>query len=181
MLIRLLLLTHLLLIVGCDDGAQRVQVAISGTRTHGLANDAGSMTIVRGNANPVTAQSKVEPLLYILTLAPSIQGNESGTSESSDAYVTTFKRTWKTPRGDLSAELSWDRRTDIVSAANTTFDRKRGNVFVLAITPQGKFVANQHGPIDVGLDEFAALPKIQATLPTDSPAKTVALLPKELE
>ena len=72
-------------------------------------------------------------------------------------------------------ELSWDRRADRVSAGGATFDRQRGNVFVLVRDPSGKVTVTQAGPLDAGLDAAAALPRIQSLLPNDSPAKAVKL------
>lgn len=75
----------------------------------------------------------------------------------------------------MALDLSWDRENDRVTAGGSTFDRPRGNAFVLIRDSSGKVLATQLGPIDAGLDMSKVLQQIQAASPADSPAKNVAL------
>ena len=162
---------------GCDDGAQHGKFAVNGSSFRSVADVPGSLTIVRGDAQPLTPQSKgQQPLLYILALAPSITASGSGSANEDGTYVSTYRQTWDTPQGKVAVELSWDRRTDKVSAGGATFDRTKGNAFVLLQEPSGRVSATQLVPIDAGLDPFVALGQMQAALPADSPAKNVALI-----
>jgi hypothetical protein len=115
-------------------------------------------------------------LLYILTLAPSITASGSGSSNDEGTYVSTYRQSWETAQGKVTVELSWDRQTDKVTAGGAAFDRQQGNVFVLIRDASGSISVTQAGPLNAGLDEFIALPQIQAALPADSPAKNVTLV-----
>ncbi|HEV2293592.1 MAG TPA: hypothetical protein VGR35_07040 [Tepidisphaeraceae bacterium] len=174
------LLSFILLAIaacGCDDGAQHGLFAVAGSSSRSVAAVPGSLTIVRGDPQPLTPQSKgQQPLLYILALAPSISASGSGSANEDGTYVSTYREIWDTVQGKVAVELSWDRRTDKVSAAGATFDRTRGNAFVLLREPSGKVSATQLGPFDAGLDPFVALEQMQAALPAGSPAKHVALV-----
>jgi hypothetical protein len=176
--VRYLLLFFSLLttaVCGCD-GAQRGQFAVIGSSSRSFSGIPGSLTIVRGQPQPLTAQGGGEqPLLYILVLAPSITPSGSGSTSENGAYVSTYKNVWDTGQGKVTVGLSWDRRTDKVSAGGATFDRQKGNVFVLVRAPSGAVAVTQSGPLNASLDAFAALPQIQAALPANSPAKTVTL------
>lgn len=162
---------------GCDDGAQHGRFAVNGSSSRSVADVAGSLTIVRGDPQPLTPQSTgQQPLLYILALAPSVTATGSGSSNDEGTYVSTYRESWDTAQGKVTVELSWDRRTDNVSAGGATFDRQQGNVFVLIRDASGTVAATQAGPLNAGLDEFVALPQIQAALPAESPAKSVTLV-----
>ena len=115
-------------------------------------------------------------MLYILALAPSITASGSGSWNEDGTYVSTCKQSWDTAQGKVTLELSWDRRTDKVSAGGATFDRQRGNAFVLIRGPSGAVAVTQAGPLSAGLDGVVALLQIQAALPADSPAKNVTLV-----
>jgi hypothetical protein len=172
----LILLTVLLFTAGCDDGAQHGRFSFSGSSSHSLADITGVLTIVQGDALPLGAQSTgQQPLLYILMLAPSVTATGSGSEGRDGSYVSMYKESWHTPHGKVSLELSWDRRSDQVKAGGATFDRAPGNVFVLVRDAAGGTHVTQAGPLDAGLDHAAALPKIQALLQGDSPAKKVTL------
>ena len=162
---------------GCDDGLQKGRFSLSGSSSRSVAKVTGSFTVVHGDTLPPAAQSAgTQPLLYLLVLVPSVRATGASTSSEEGTYVSTYRESWRTPQGDVAVEVKWDRRTDTVAAGGATFDRQRGNVFVVVRDALGKVTVTQAGPIDAGLDEFAALPKIQALLPADSPAKDVALV-----
>jgi hypothetical protein len=164
-------------IYGCDDGAQHGRFAVNGTSSRSVANVPGALTIVQGDPQPLTAQSTgQQPLLYVLFLAPSITATGSGLRHEDGKLVSTLEQTWDTAGGKVAVALSWNRQTDQVTAGGATFDRGQGNVFVLVRDPSGVVTATQSGPVDAGLDELTALPKIQAALPADSPAKGVTLV-----
>jgi hypothetical protein len=164
-------------VCGCDDGVQYGRFSVGGTSSHSLADVAGALTIVRGQPQPRTRQNTGEqPLLYILALAPSITASGAGSSHDDGAYVSKYRQSWDTAQGKVTIELSWDRRTDSVSISNATFDRQRGNVFVLVRNVTGDIAVTQAGPLDAGLEEYNALSQIQAELPADSPAKHVTLV-----
>lgn len=160
--------------VACDDGLQRGQFTVSGSSSRTVAGVPGSLTIIRGDRAPHTTGG--QPLLYILALAPSIPASGSSSSHEDGTYVSTHTESWDTAQGKVEIRLTWDRRTDKVSAGGGTFDRQKGNVFVLIRDAAGKVAVTQVGPMDAGLDEYAALPQIQAALPANSPAKGVALV-----
>lgn len=161
---------------GCNDGAQHGRYTVSGDSAKSVNSVPGSLTIIRGDPEPVTPQSAgQQPLLYILTLAPSIRATGGGSSNDHGTYVSKHQQIWETAQGQVTVELSWDRRTDTVSAGGATFDRQRGNAFVLIRDTLGNVAVTQAGPLSAGLDHFVALQQIQAALPTDSLAKTVTL------
>jgi hypothetical protein len=162
---------------GCDDGSQKGRFSVSGSSSRSVAKVTGSFTVVHGDPLPPAAQSTgTQPLLYLLVLFPSVRATGASTSSEEGAYVSTYRESWRTPQGDVAVEVKWDRSKDTVTAGGATFDRQRGNVFVVVRDASGKLTVTQAGPVDAGLDEFAALPKIQGLLPADSPAKDVALV-----
>jgi hypothetical protein len=162
--------------VGCDGGTQRGRFVVSGSSSHAVTGGAGDLTIVQGDATPLGPQSTgQQPLLYILTLAPNVQASGGGESHSDGSTTSDWKWRWQTPSGEVGIDLSWDRESDRVTAGGTTFDRQRGNAFVLIRDSTGKVSATQLGPIDAGLDMSKALEQIRAALPAGSPASGVAL------
>lgn len=162
---------------GCDDRAQHGRFAVDGSSSRSIADVPGALTIVRGYPQPLPPQSAGrQPLLYILALAPSITVSGSESWNEDGTYVSMYKQSWDTAQGKVTLELSWDRRTDKVSAGGATFDRQGGNAFVLIHGPSGAVAVTQAGPLSAGLDEVVALRQIQAALPADSPAKNVTLV-----
>jgi hypothetical protein len=162
--------------LGCDDGAQRGRFVVNGSTSRAVTGGAGDLTIVQGDPTPLGPQSTgQQPLLYILTLAPNVQASGGGESHSDGSTKSDWKWRWQTPSGEIALDLSWDRENDRVTAGGTTFDRQRGNAFVLIRDSAGKVSATQVGPIDAGLDMSKALEQIQAALPAGSPASGVAL------
>jgi hypothetical protein len=161
------------LLVGCDDGAQHGKYVVSGSSSRALDGPTGELTIVHGYVNPPTQSPHQQPLIYALVLAPgaTASGSGSGSSSNDGTYVSTM--TWKW--GNVRVEFSWDRRSDTVAVGGSSFDRARGNAFVIVRERDGNLSVTQLGPLNAGLDPFAALPQIQAMLPADSPAKSVQL------
>jgi hypothetical protein len=162
--------------LGCDDGAQHGRFVVNGSSSHAVTGGAGDLTIVQGDATPLSPQSTgKQPMLYILTLAPGVEASGGGETHSDGSTKSDWKWRWQTPNGEMALDLSWDRENDRVTAGGSTFDRQRGNAFVLIRDASGKVSATQLGPIDAGLDISKVLQQIQAALPAESPAKGVAL------
>lgn len=169
------LLTSLVLL-GCADGAQRGRFVVTGSSTLALEGYTGDLTIVQGDSMPLTAQSTgQQPLLYILALAPGVDASGGGISGGSGGFLSNWKWLWQTPRGDVTMEISWNRKTDQVTASGSTFDRQRGNAFVLVRDASGKVSVTQLGPLNAGLDMSAALRQVQSALPANSAASGVKI------
>jgi hypothetical protein len=171
-----LIVFAMLAAVGCDDGAQHGRFVVNGSSSHAVTGGAGDLTIVQGDVTPLGPQSTgKQALLYILTLAPGVESSGGGQSHSDGSTKSDWKRRWQTPQGEIAVDFSWDRESDRVIAGGSTFDRQRGNAFVLIRDSSSSVSATQLGPIDAGLDMARALQGIQAALSADSPAKSVAL------
>ena len=170
------LLLVALALLGCDDGAQHGRFVVSGSSSHVLSGVTGDLTLVRGNPTPLSPQSTGEQaLLYILTIAPGVEASGGGSSGKDGRTVSEWKWRWQTSKGEVAIALSWDRESDQVTAAGRTFNRQRGNAFVLVRDASGKVAVTQVGPLQGGLDIQSALGQIQSASPADSPARGVSL------
>jgi hypothetical protein len=162
--------------LGCDDGAQRGKFVVTGTSSSALTGATGDLTIVQGDPTPLTPQSRGQtPLLYILTLAPGVNATGGGVSHTDGSTTSDWKWQWHTSAGDVEMALSWDRGSDTVKAGDSTFDRQRGNAFLLIREPTGKVSATQLAPANATLDKASALQQIQSALPSNSPAHSLTL------
>ena len=163
---------------GCDDGSQRGRFAVSSHSSRAVAGTTGAFTVLSGDPLPLApgAAGGSTTLMYVLVLAPGVSATGSGAGADNERDVTRCTWEWSTARGKIKAELTWDRRTDVVTVGGAKFDRGTGNAFVLVVTDAGGVSATQAGTVAAAPTEEAALQQIQASLPATSPAKNVALV-----
>jgi hypothetical protein len=83
-------------------------------------------------------------LLYMVTGYPDAEDAKSSDLKNSDQqFISTRSWSWQTRGETVTMSLSWDRRTDVVTAAGREFRRTKGNVFVFSVTPNGQVVCRQ--------------------------------------
>jgi hypothetical protein len=166
------------LLAACDYGVQRGQFAVGGDTSQPVSGMAGELMIIRGDPLPLTpASNGLQPLMYILVIAPGFSVSGEGSRAVNDFYASAYYWNYTTAQGPVEMQLTWNRQTDEVFAGGSRFDRKKGNAFVLIRDPAGQVAATQVGPINAGLDKLAALQQIQVALPAASVAKSVTLGP----
>lgn len=166
------------LLASCDYDLQRGQFAVGGGTARPVSEMAGELMIIHGDPLPLTpASNGLQPLMYILVIAPGLSVSGVGSRAYNESYVSTFYWNYTTTQGQVEMKLTWNRQRDEVFACGSRFDRKKGNGFVLIRDPAGQVVATQVGPINAGLDKLAALQQIRAALPAASVAKNVTLGP----
>ena len=129
---------------GPDDGAQKGRFSGSGGATLCSGYHA-QVSVVRGEAlSPegyVTAETPTQNLLYILTGFP--QASLSSSDGANADFISTRSCTWSTATNSITASLSWDRRTDVVSSGGRDYRRSKGDVFVFIQDASGRIVCRQ--------------------------------------
>ena len=124
--------------IGCD-GRQKGKFAVSGSESHSLDSQTGSLTVLRGHALTADYQPRGtdKPLIYWLIICPGLQANGSGSESSEGSYRSVHKETWFATPNDVTIELAWDRRDDAVAIHGERYNRSDGNVFVVVRESDG--------------------------------------------
>ena len=175
---RLLLLILVGAIIGCDDGAQHGQFAVSSHSSRSVQGGTGEFMVLRGDPLPTTpASNGTTPLLCVLVLAPSFNATGSGSGADNSSYTTTCEFKYSAAQGQIHEKLLWDRQGDKVSAGGVTFDRKKGNAFVLLSNGARGATLSQVTSLVGSPTDAAAFQQLQAALPAASPAKGITLVP----
>lgn len=79
-------------LLGCDDGAQHGRFVVNGSSSHAVTGGAVDLTIVQGDATPLSPQSAgKQPLLYILTLALGVEASGGGETHSDGSTKSDWK------------------------------------------------------------------------------------------
>ena len=151
------------------DGSQRGRFGASGGAIL-CSGYHSQIAVVRGEAlspdGHVTAETPTQNLLYILTGLP--QGSFSSSGDGGDAeFISTRSYTWSTPTNSITASLSWDGRTDIVSSGGRDFRRNKGDVFVFTQDESGQIVCRQLPTLGPTADCSAAVRHIRRYLGED--------------
>jgi hypothetical protein len=128
-----LLLALIAFSCGCSDGSQKGKFAVSGSESHALANQPGSLVILRGqplNADHQPAGAD-RPLMYMLVVCPGLQANGSESEAGAGSFRSTHKLTWFATPNDVTIEIIWDRSKDTVELHGQKYNRPDGNIFVV--------------------------------------------------
>ena len=167
------------LVAGCDDGALHGRFAVSSHGSRAVQGGTGEFMMLRGDPLPLTPGSGgTTPLLCVLVLAPGFNATGSGSGAENGRYVTTCEFTYWAAQGRrIQTKLTWDRRDDTVSAGGVSFDRKKGNAFVLIGNGSGGAQLSQVVNLAGSLTDAGAFQQVRAALPASSPARGVTLVP----
>jgi len=170
------MIAMLLAASGCGNGYQQGRLAVSGSQSRSLKGSDGELTIIRGDSLPLDPKSTgKQPLMYVLVILRETESTGSSSEGKNEKHLSEYTWSWYTPKKQLDVSLKWDRLADKVYVHGQTFDRSKGNAFVLICEPTSKVSAIQVGQISVGLDEAAALEAIQATMKSDPVVAGVSL------
>jgi len=131
--------------------------------------------IVEGEKGWLGRGGPPRPLLYIVIFCPGVTTGPTGQSTEHDTLVSRFEHTWGLRPSPFSIRLDWDRERDTVSAAGRTFQREKGNVFVLRRQPDGRFVAQQLPSLQDTVDFQAVLRHVKICLPKDPDVAALAV------
>jgi hypothetical protein len=151
-----------------EDGSQKGRFSGSGGATLCSGYHA-QISVVRGEAlspeGHVTADTPTQNLLYILTGFPNASLSSSGGEDAH--FISTRSCTWSTPTNSITASLSWDRRTDVVSSGGRDYRRSKGDVFVFTQDASGRIVCRQLPTLGPTADCSAAVRHIRRYLAED--------------
>ena len=104
-------------------------------------------------------EGEQQNLLYMVTGYP--DANSSRSKSSDQQFISTRSWSWQTRGQTVSMSLSWDRRTDVVTAAGREFRRTKGNVFVFSVSPVGEVACRQLPPLGPSASGAEALHHVQ--------------------
>jgi hypothetical protein len=171
-------LLGVLLFSACDDGAQHGKFAVSRMSGVGAKSPKSEFVVFRGGSpHATTVRASTIPLLCVLVVEPPVIATGTGASLSDGTYISTYEWYWTTARGRIGMKLTWDRRTDKVSAGGMTFDRTKGNAFVLTQSPSGTIAASQVLTTITATDDVSAFKQFQSALPPSSSVAGLTLVP----
>lgn len=167
-----------LVLVGCDSGAQGGKFAVSSMTSVRTTSPSGQFVIFRGGPpHDPTARGNSQPLLCVLVVTPAGGRSNQQQHDQDGATVSNYEWSWDTAAGKQILDLKWDRQNDVVSAGGPTFDRAKGNGFVLAVAAGGGTNLTQVGTIVTASDDAGAFRQFQAALPAGSPFSGIAVVP----
>ena len=156
---------------------QHGRFTTSSVASRALATQVGCVIIVDGSRlNAMSEEiSKDEHLIYILIVCPEIEQHGSSVNDDLGTYVSTFDRTWVSSDGSIEVSIKWDRRTDIIIAGKQTFDREKGNVFVVRAEARKPISIQQLTDLGPTADFQQLLEHVQRQLPNEQILKSLKL------
>ena len=89
----------------------------------------------------IAADSQRVNLIYVVSGHPN--ANCARSTGSNEEFIASWSATWEAPGESFTMSLTWDSRTEIVTAAGQQFSRTNGNVFVYSVQPSGAVTCRQ--------------------------------------
>ena len=86
------------------------------------------------------------------------------------------RRTWESTNGEIAVSIQWDRRTDTIVVGKESFDREKGNVFVVRADAQEPINTLQLASLGPQAGFQQLLDYVQRQLPNDQLLKSLKLL-----
>jgi hypothetical protein len=100
----------------------------------------------------------------------------SSYSQSDGMFVSARYYQWSTDLGEIGVFYRWNRASDKVNIAGSTFARKAGNAFVARRAPDGRWLVQQLSSISPSATASDALRQIQQQLPEDEFVASLSIL-----
>jgi len=162
------------LAAGCDNGSDVRPFTINSIETVPLEGVCGGFVVVHGNVAARSSMSSFpKPLLFMLVVAPGLEGSGGSKRTEAESMKTTIQWECSNAGAKIDAALSWDRAKDMVEVEGRQFRRSDGQAFVFVRTKDGGWDVRQVAVDVKGLADRDALVRVQQSLPADSPAKSV--------
>ena len=89
----------------------------------------------------VAADTERVNLMYIVSGYP--EANCTHSTGSNEEFTASWSHTWEARGKSYTMSLSWDNRTEVVTAAGQQFVRTNGNVFVFSVETNGEVSCRQ--------------------------------------
>ncbi len=122
----------------CRPGRQCGQFSKDTYSYWGLHHQAGCLTVVDGS--PLSSCSVVgprRPLLHLLLVVPGMRSSRFGISGNNGTYISSFEYSWRSKGYIATIRGKWNRRDDTVTFGSATYDRAKGNTFVVVLERDG--------------------------------------------